>query len=282
MFVPPSTRALKLALTIAALACALGLDSTARAQGVTAPPPPEVTAIAVQEHLGASVPLDVTFRDHTGAPVALSALVHGRPIVLNLMYHRCAMLCSVVLDSLATALRGVDWSVGAQFDVVTLSIDPRDTPDIAARKRGQILEKYGRSSAATGWHFLVGDEASVRRVADAVGFEYRWDAEGEQWIHPAAIFVVGGDGRIARYLYGVDFEPRDVRFGLLEASEGRTVSTIDRILLACYHWDPKGRRYVMVVPRVMRIGGAAILLVVGGSLAMLWRRDRERTRREKG
>jgi len=250
------------------------VHGVARAQALNAPPPPEVAAVAVQEHLGAYVPLDGRFRDQTGAVVSLRDLVHGKPVILNLMYHRCAMLCSVVLDSLTNALKKIDWSVGDQFDVVTLSIDPRDTSAVAATKRSRILAQYGRLTPQGDWRFLVGDERDIRRVADAVGFEYRWDAEGDQWIHPAAIFVLTGDGRIARYLYGVDFDPRDIRFALLEASEGRTVSTFDRVLLACYHWDPKGRRYRIAIPTVMRFGASAILLVVGATLLVLWRRER--------
>lgn len=265
----------------AAAACALtlafALDAahSARADGPGAPVPPEIAAATVQEHLGAYVPLDAAFRDHTGANVRLSDFVHGKPIVLDLMYHRCTMLCSVVLDSLARALKDVDWTVGDRFDVVTLSIDPRDTAAVADRKRTEILAKYGRSEAQRGWRFLIGDEANIRRVADAVGFEYRWDAEGEQWIHPAAIFILTGDGKIARYLYGVDFAPRDLRFGLVEASEGRSVSTYERILLACYHWDPQGRRYRLSIPTVMRVGALGILVVVGAFLALLWRRERK-------
>lgn len=249
----------------------------ARAQSnaaANAPPPPEVASVAVQEHLGAYVPLDVRFRDHQGDVVALSDLVRGKPVILNLMYHRCAMLCSVVLDSLTTALTKIDWTVGDEFDVVTLSIDPRDTPAVAETKRSRILEKYGRSDAKHAWRFLVGREEDIRKVADAVGFEYRWDADGDQWIHPAAIFVLTGDGRIARYLYGVDFAPNDLKFALLEASEGRTVSTYDKILLACYHWDPKGRTYRLAVPRITRIAAASIFVIVASGLAYLWRRER--------
>lgn len=258
-------------------ACALLLaGSSARAQQVSAPAPPEVQEVAVQEHLGAYVPLDVPFRDHTGSDVKLADYFHsGKPVILNLMYHRCTMLCSVVLDSLANALKNVDWTVGNQFDVVTLSIDPHDTAQIAETKRNEILAKYGRNEASRGWHFLTGREADIHRVAEAVGFEYRWDDGGQQWIHPAAIFILGGDGRIARYLYGVDFAPQDIRFGLLEASEGRTVSTYDKILLACYHWDPKGRQYRLSIPKIMRIGALVILAAVGTLLTILWRRERK-------
>jgi protein SCO1/2 len=264
-------------VTTTAIVVATTFASTsARAQSLNAPPPPEVAGVAVQEHLGAFVPLDVRFRDHAGDVVALSDLVRGKPVILNLMYHRCAMLCSVVLDALTASLTKIDWSAGDQFDVVTLSIDPHDTTTVAATKRSRILDKYGRPEAARGWTFLVGREPDIRKVADAVGFEYRWDADGDQWIHPAAIFVLTGDGRIARYLYGVDFAPRDLKFALLEASEGRTVSTYDRILLACYHWDPKGRTYRLAIPRITRIAAATILVVVAAGLAYLWRRERAR------
>jgi protein SCO1 len=219
----------------------------------------------------------VPFRDHRGQELRLRDLVRGdRPVVLNLMYHRCSMLCSIVLDALVDGLRGIEWSVGEKFDVITLSIDPHDTSAVATRKREQILGRYGRPGAERGWHFVVGDEASIRRIANAVGFEYRWDAAQEQWIHPAAIFLLTADGRIARYLYGVEFPPQDLRFGLLEASEGRSISTTERILLFCYHYDATGRRYTLLVPRIMRVGGVVLLVAVSSLLGVMWRRDRRR------
>jgi protein SCO1/2 len=243
-----------------------------------APPPPALAEVGVDEHLGASLPIDLTFRDHTGATVRLAQYFDGRrPVLVNLMYHRCVMLCSVVLDALTDALKQIDWTVGKEFDVLTISIDPHDGPDVAVRKRRQILTRYGRAEADRGWHFLTGDEAEITRVADALGFRYRWDPEQQQYAHPAAIFLVTPDAKIARYLYGVEFNPRDLRFGLLEASEGRSVSTAERVLLFCYHYDATGRRYTLVVTRVLRIGGAVLLLVVGGVLARLWRRERRPT-----
>ena len=260
-----------------AFVVAMAAPAAAHADASNPPLPPDLSNVGVDEHLGAFVPLDVTFRDHRGQEVRLRDLVHsGRPIVLNLMYHRCAMLCSIVLDALVDGLRGIEWSVGEKFDVITLSIDPHDTSAVATRKREQVLTRYDRASAERGWHFLVGDEASIRRVADAVGFEYRWDATQEQWIHPAAIFLLTADGRIARYLYGVEFPPQDLRFGLLEASEGRSISTTERILLFCYHYDATGRRYTLMIPRVMRATGVVLLVVVSSLLAVMWRRDRRR------
>jgi protein SCO1/2 len=230
--------------------------------------------VGIEEHLGAALPRDLTFRDHTGSSVKLDTFFDGhRPIVVSLMYHRCPMLCSVVLDALARALKDVPWSVGREFDVVTISIDPRDSVDAAVRKRAQILERYGRADAERGWHFLIGDEAPIARVADALGFRYRWDREQQQYAHPAAIFLVTPEGRVARYLYGVDFAPHDLRLGLLEASEGRVVSTVERLLLFCYHYDATGRRYALTVSRVLRLGGAVLFLVLVVALIVLWRRD---------
>ncbi len=285
------TRIRCVALVVAALAIdALG-EGVAFADPLGAPPPsatsrpavaplpPALAEVGVDEHLGASLPIDLTFRDHTGATVRLAQYFDGRrPVLVNLMYHRCAMLCSVVLDALTDALKKVDWTVGKEFDVLTISIDPHDGPDVAVRKRRQILSRYGRAEAERGWHFLTGNEAEITRVATALGFRYRWEPEQQQYAHPAAIFLVTPDAKIARYLYGVDFPPRDLRFGLLEASEGRSVSTTERVLLFCYHYDATGRRYTFVVTRVLRVGGAVLLLAVGGLLSALWLRER-RSRR---
>jgi protein SCO1/2 len=258
------------------LASSLVVARASADASATAPLPPDLSNVGVDEHLGATIPLDVTFRDHRGQDVRLRELVRDRPVVLNLMYHRCSMLCSIVLDALADSLRELEWSVGEKFDVITLSIDPQDTSAVATRKREQILERYGRPSAERGWHFLVGDEAAIRRIAQAVGFEYRWDATQRQWIHPAAIFLLTSDGRIARYLYGVEFPPQEVRFALLEASEGRSITTTERILLFCYHYDATGRRYTLLVPRIMRATGVVLLVAVSGLLGVMWRRDRLR------
>ena len=264
------------AIAFASLPAILLSSHLARADAsITAPLPPGLVDVGVDEHLGAAVPLDLAFRDHTGARVHLSTFVdHRRPVVINLMYHRCTMLCSLVLDGLADALTKVEWSVGKEFDVVTVSIDPHDTPDVAARKRRQILERYGRADADHGWHFVIGDEPEITRLADALGFRYRWDAEQKQYAHPAAIFLLTPDGNVARYLYGMEFSPRDLRFGLLEASQGRGVSTVERVLLYCFHYDATGRRYTIVVDRVMHVGGVVLLGLVGGMLTVLWRRER--------
>jgi protein SCO1/2 len=246
-------------------------------------PPKELDGVDVSERLGGALPLDERFRTADGDEVALRDLIDGRrPSMLVFAYHSCPMLCSMVLDGVVTALRNTPWIVGREFDLLVVSIDPRDTPEAAARKRAQIAERYGRGVGTKGFQFLVGrgdavaDEAAVRRVADAVGFQYRFDARIDQYAHPAAAYLLTRDGNLARYLYGFQFDPQDIRLGLLEASEGRFISTTEKLLLYCYHYDPQGKRYALVAMRVMRLGGVASALGLGSLLAVLWRRERRR------
>jgi protein SCO1/2 len=245
--------------------------------------PPELENVDVVEHLGGQLPLDATFRDHEGQNVRLGDYFDARrPTLLVFAYHTCPMLCSMVLDATTRGLRDVPWTVGEQFDVVSISIDPRDTPEAAAAKRDKVMKSYGRVPTIArknqGFHFLVGDEVQIRRVTDAVGFQFRWDARQEQYAHPAAVFLATPTGTLARYLYGLEYKPHDLRLGLLEASEGRTISTVEKLLLYCYHYDPQGKRYALVAMNVMRVGAgvsAAILLLF---LALLWARERARSR----
>lgn len=241
--------------------------------------PPELQGVGVTEHLNGSIPRDAVFRDHRGRRVQLGQFFDGRrPVLLNLVYHRCPMLCSMVLNATLRVLERTAWTVGEQFDVITLSIDPRDGPAEATEKRLSVLQRYRRPQAERGWHFLTGEEANIRRVADALGFQYRYDARQQQYAHPAVIFLLTPDGRIARYLYGIAFDPNDVRLGLLEASQGRSISTIERLILFCYHYDPQGRKYVLVARRVMQLGGVVTVVLLGGLLGTLWFRERWRRR----
>ncbi len=264
------------------MACALGL-ALVLAPGRSAAQinvlPQELHGVGVQEHLLAQVPLDATFTDQDGRVVRLGEYIHGsRPVVLNLVYYRCPMLCSMVLNSVLHVLQQESWTIGSQFDVVTISIDPRDTVPVAAEKRQRMLRLYNRPGADRGWHFLLGNETSARRVADAVGFEYRYDAQQQQYAHPAVTMLLTPEGRVARYLYGLEYRPNDMRLGLLEASQGRSISTVDRIVLFCYHYDPRGGRYVLVARRVMQLGGVVTMVLLGGMVGMLWVRDRRRQR----
>jgi protein SCO1 len=241
-------------------------------------PATELQGVDIVEHLGGSLPRDAAFRDTAGNAVHLGDYFDGkRPTLLVFAYHTCPMLCSLVLDATVRSLNEVAWTVGKEFDVVSISIDPNDTPETATRKRGQVISSYPRAAgAAVGWHFLVGDEANIRKVTDAVGFEYRYDERQKQYAHPAAIYLLTPEGLMARYLYGIQYDPKDVRLGLLEASAGHSVSTTDRILLFCYHYDPQGKHYSIVAMNVMRLGGVATLGVLGTFLTIMWARERGR------
>jgi protein SCO1/2 len=277
-------------LASAALASCLAFAAAdARAQtwregsGVSSTPAPELTGVDVVEHLGGALPRDAAFRDADGRAVTLGQYFDGkRPTLLVFAYHTCPMLCSLVLDATVKSLNEVPWSVGREFDVVSISIDPHDTPQTATRKRAQVVDSYvrtlGAKNAATGWHFLVGDEVNIRKVTDAVGFEYKYDERQKQYAHPAAIYLLTPEGRLARYLYGIEYPPADVRLGLLEASEGRSISTTERVLLYCYHYDPQGKHYALVAMNVMRVGAGATAVGLGSLLTILWARERRRRR----
>ena len=252
-----------------------------QAEGMPNTPAPELTGVDIVEHLKGPLPTDAAFRDAEGKAVRLGDYFdHKRPTLLVFAYHTCPMLCSLVLDATVRSLNEVQWTVGREFDVVSISIDPNDTPETATRKRTQVVQSYTRARGdATGWHFLVGDETNIRRVTEAVGFEYRYDARQKQYAHPACIYLLTPDGLMARYLYGISYDPKDVRLGLLEATEGRSVSTTERILLFCYHYDPQGKHYSIVAMNVMRLGGVVTLIVFGGFLGIMWTRERFKKRR---
>lgn len=249
------------------------------AQAQIAGMPPELAHVGVNEHLDGPLPLDTKFRDHTGKSVTLRDYFDGkRPVVLTFAYHSCPVLCSMVLNATATGLRGIGWTVGKEFDVVTISIDPEESLEKTANKRKSILNEYGASRGhdGKGWHFLVADprdKASIAAVAAAAGFEYQYDADQKQWGHPSVVMIAKPDGRMARYLYGLEFPSNDLKIGLLEASEGRSISTLEQIILYCYHYDPKGGKYVLVARRVMQVGGGAVAIVLFGFLGLFWGRE---------
>jgi protein SCO1/2 len=247
-------------------------------QGMANTTPPELQGVDVVEHLGQPLPRAAMFRDSDGRIVRLGDYFDGkRPSFLVFAYHTCPMLCSLVLDAAIKSLNGVPWTVGDQFDVVSISIDPRDTPETATRKRDQVTKDYARAKGSPrGFHFLVGDEENIRKVTEAVGFKYRYDARQKQYAHPAAVYLTTPDGRMARYLYGIEYDPNDVRLGLLEASEGRSITTTEKLLLFCYHYDPQGKHYALVAMNVMRLGGAVTVALIGGFLAVMWARERRR------
>jgi protein SCO1 len=266
--------------------CAAQGDARAQAwqkerEGMPNTPAPELTGVGLVEHLNGALPRDAIFQDTEGKPVRLGDFFDGkRPTLLVFAYHTCPMLCSLVLDATVRSLNDVEWTVGREFDVVSISIDPKDTPATATRKRASVVESYGRSKGSVaGWHFLIGDEPNIRKVTNAIGFEYHYDERQKQYAHPAAIYLLTPDGHIGRYLYGIQYDPKDVRLGLLEASQGRSVSTTERILLYCYHYDPQGGHYSIVAMNVMRLGGVVTLGALGSFLTIMWARERRRNKK---
>lgn len=250
--------------------CALQDPSRASAQPSVLPA--ELEGVDISERLDKPLPLDATFRDHTGKRVRLKDYFDGRrPVALTLAYHSCKVVCSMVLGAELESLKEQPWTLGKEFRAVTISIDPRDTPAVAAKKRKQMLALYGR--AAEGWDFLVGDEANIARVARAAGFKFRYDKRQDQYAHPAVLMLVKPTGEMARYLHGLEYPHNDVRVGLLEASQGRSISTIEKAILYCYTYDPIGAKYVLVARNVMKLAGALTVLVLGAFLLLLWRRD---------
>lgn len=265
-------------LTVLSMVLALSgalAPSVARAQLNVSPP--ELTGVGVDEHLDRSLPMDAIFTDHNGRQVRLGDYFDGRrPVMLNIVYHRCPMLCGMVLNATLQVLREQSWSVGQQFTALTVSIDPRDTTEVASQKRQRVLAAYNRPTAASGWNFLTGSPDSVRRLTEAAGFRYRYDARQDQYAHPAVLMLVTPNGHMARYLYGIHFQLNDVRLGLLEASQGRSVTTVERLIMYCYHYDPQGQRYAIMAQNVMRLGGVITVLLLGGLITGLRLRERKR------
>lgn len=238
------------------------------------PLPEELEGVGIEEHLDAPIPLELEFTDETGRPVTLAQYFKaGRPVLLTLVYYRCPMLCTLVLNGMVDALRETGLTPGKDLEMVTVSFDPAETPTLAKFKKQGYVREYGDPAAATAWHFLVGAEEPVRRLTDAVGFGYRWSDESKEFVHQAALFVLTPDGRLSRYLYGVMFDPRTLRLSLLEANEGKIGSTLDRILLYCFHYDSARGRYSLAATNIMRLGGALTVLILASALIPFWIRS---------
>ena len=251
--------------------------------GMMSPPantrPPRLENVGIDQHLDAQVPPDLTFKDETGKSVHLGDYFGRKPLILNLVYYNCTMLCGEALAGLASAMRLVKFDVGNQFDVVTVSFDPRETPEMAAAKKIDYVKRYGRANAASGWHFLTGSAESINALTKTVGFQYQYDEKSHQYAHATAIMVLTPQGRISRYFYGVDFPPKDLRMGLVEASEGKIGNPVDAVLLYCYHYDPATGKYGAMVGNILRLAAGATILLLGGLLFILWRLDRAATQK---
>jgi len=229
--------------------------------------------VGLDQRLNSEIPLDLTFRDEHGATVALRSFFSGKPVILTLVYYKCPMLCGQVLNSLAHSLKEIPLELGKDFEVVTVSIDPTEKPVLAEAKRQLFVGLYGRSSLDHGWHFLTGEEPEIKSLAASVGFRYAYDATTGQFAHPSAIMVLTPQGKIARYFYGIQYPPRDLRLGLVEASAGKIGSPVDQILLYCYHYDSSTGKYGILISRVLQLSGIFTILALAVLVTILLRRE---------
>jgi protein SCO1/2 len=233
--------------------------------------PPLLQGIGIDQRLNEQVPLDLQFRDETGKTVVLGNYFGKKPVILSLVYYGCPMLCTMSENGLLHSLQEVSFSVGNQFDVLTVSFDPHDTVELAAAKKAVYVGLYGRKGADRGWHFLTGDEASIEQLTRAVGFRYRYDAQAKQYVHATGIMVLTPRGKIARYFYGIYYPSRDLRLGLVEASANKIGSPVDEVLLFCCRYDPATGKYGVIISRIIQISGLVTILSLAGLIAALSR-----------
>jgi len=257
------------------------LAGAARGQGmgndIMSPPPnvrpPGLKNVGIQQNLNQQIPPDLIFTDDLGRQVKLGDYFGQKPLILNFVYYGCPMLCGEELAGLESTLRVLKFDVGKEFEVITISFDPKNTPEIAAKKKEQFMRRYNRPGAERGWHFLVGQPDAIAAVTKAAGFQYEYDPKTEQFAHSTAIMVLTPQGKIAQYYYGIEYPPNDVRLALVEASHNRIGSVVDEILLYCYHYDPAKGKYSATVMRILRLMAVATMLCLGALLFVMIRRS---------
>lgn len=263
------------------------VGSTAHAQRAQAPMVPDnvrpavLDDIGVDQKLNTQLPLDLIFHDEDGNPVRLGDLMQGRPAVLSLVYYGCPQLCGIVLDNMLRSFSAVPLLIGKDYDVITISFDPSETPALAADKKRRYIRRYAagdraaaESSARNGWHFLTADKESIRRITEAVGFRYKYDAPSKQFFHPSGITILTPEGKIARYFFGIDYEPTDLRLSLLEASNNKIGTLTDHVMLYCFHYDEVTGRYGLAIMRFVRAAG--VITIIGLVSGIVWMIRRER------
>jgi len=239
--------------------------------------PPVLKKVGIDQKLNEQLPLDAVFKDEQGNEVRLGQFFNkGKPVIISLVYYQCPMLCNQVMNGMLGSFRQISFNVGEQFEVVTVSFDTKETPDLAAAKKQTYVKGYNRASGAAGWHFLTGDEANVKRLTDAVGFRYTWDEQTKQFAHASGIMVATPEGKLARYFYGIDYPPKDLRLGLVEASANKIGSPVDTLMLYCYHYDPSTGKYGVVIMNVIRLAGIITVIAIVGLLLLLRKISRKR------
>lgn len=245
--------------------------------------PPALKGLGVNEQFGKNIDLNLSFTDEDGKAVQLKEYFKGdKPVILSLVYYSCPSLCNLILNAQLDAYKKMPWSIGDQYRVVTVSIDPREKPELAKRKKASYLEEYGRSGSEKDWHFLVSKEANVRALAKQVGFNYKWVEDTQQYAHGSVFFVLTPEGKISRYIYGLSYEPTTLKYALVEAGEGRVGTVVDRLLLFCFHYDASQKKYVVVAKRVVTAGASLTLFLLTGFIGMLWFKDRQQRKRQRG
>lgn len=277
----------QLACTIAAFLLALAAaDATASGQKFNRPFDDGASTeaitkdVTVSEHPGAKLPLDLSFVDESGKPVKLGQYFHDkRPVVLQLGYYDCPMLCSYISQGLAASVKSISFTAGKDYELVFVSIDPKETPQLAAAKKASFLKDYGRDTD-DGWHFLTGRQEQIQALAKADGFNYKWVESAGQYAHPAALTLCSPDGRISRYLFGVRFNPTTLRESLVEASNGQIGNTLDQVFLTCFRYDGHQGKYAWAAVGLMRTGGVLIMIVVGTVLTRMFLKERKQKERE--
>lgn len=267
------SKAARLAVAVAGLS--LGVFGQNMSTGLMSPPanvrPPGLKNVGIQQNLNGQIPGDLVFRDETGKMVHLGDYFGQKPMILSLVYYKCPMLCGEVLAGLSSALRVLKFNVGDEFNVLTVSFDPKDTPEIGAAKKAEYIERYGRPGAAQGWHFLTGPQSSIDALTKAAGFQYQYDPKTEQFAHSTAIMILTPQGKIAQYYYGVEYAPKDLRLGLIQASQNKIGTVVDEVLLYCYHYDPNTGKYGAVISRILQLSALATVLILGLFMVVLIR-----------
>jgi len=238
--------------------------------------PAPLRGVEFEQRLGESIDLDLVFRDEAGREVRLRDCVRERPIILALVYYECPMLCTMVLNGLAGCLNALQFDAGREFDILTVSFDPGETAAMAAAKKKMYLERYQRPTAKDGWHFLTGSEAAIHALAESIGFRYTYDSQTDQYAHASGLVVLTPRGRISRYFYGIEYAPRDVRLGLVEAADSKIGTFVDQVLLYCFHYDPATGKYGAAIMRLVRVGGILMVAALASFLVVMWRRERGR------
>ena len=234
--------------------------------------PVVLKTVGIEQRLNEPAPLDTVFKDEQGREVRLGDFFKGKPVVLSLVYYSCPMLCNQVLNGMLGSFRQINFDIGEQYEVVTVSFDAHETPALAAQKKQTYIKAYNRAGADAGWHFLTGDDANIKRLTDAVGFHFKWDEQTNQFAHASGIMLLTPEGKLARYFYGIEYPSRDMRLGLVEASQNKIGTPVDVLMLYCYHYDPATGKYGAVVMNIMKVAGAITVGLIVGMLLMLRKR----------